>query len=469
MKYILIEHFHIVILNNKYNRKWGINIKQFKNTQLKIKKLLKVNETFHINHIYLVSKNSFQFLSIIGRGGFGKVWRVSNHKYKSEYAMKEMSKKRIIDKNSIKSILYERDLLSKMNHSFIVNMHFAFQDVDTLYLVMDLLSGGDLRYHLCFHKHFTEEQCKFIIACIILGLEYLHASKIIHRDIKPENLIMDSKGYVKITDFGVAKIYEENNKTDTSGTPGYMAPEVICGQNHTEAVDYFALGVIAYEIMLGRRPYLGRNRKEIKDKMISSQIQITQEDKPADWSVESIDFINKLLMRKPSKRLGYTNGIQEIKAHKWFKFYNWKDLYLGKLEAPFKPSEKLEDNFDFSYCNAEEKIGIFTQARYNSIEHHEKYPKAFVNYEYFNRHIMLDKFQHLLYTNPHQIYEELEAKERLAFDFHDDKDKKFRKRKVKSMNEKGLKKLLINTGIGNGMINEEEGSKKKKEESNDKK
>ncbi len=130
-------------------------------------------------------------------------------------------------------------------------MRYAFQDSDNLYLVMDYLSGGDLRYHVSKMKKFNEEQTKFFVCCIVLGLEYLHVNNVLHRDIKPENLVLDDKGYVKITDFGIAKYYQKENYSETSGTPGYMSPEVMCGQNHTLAVDYFALGVLIYEFMIG--------------------------------------------------------------------------------------------------------------------------------------------------------------------------------------------------------------------------
>jgi serine/threonine protein kinase len=146
-------------------------------------------------------------------------------------------------------------------------MNYAFQDFDNLYIVLDILNGGDLRYHICKNKKFSEEQTsnnyinfiiliynffiEFFVACIILGLEYIHVNNIIHRDIKPENLVLDDRGYVRITDFGIAKIYQKENSSETSGTPGYMAPEVMCAQNHTIAVDYFALGVICFEFMFG--------------------------------------------------------------------------------------------------------------------------------------------------------------------------------------------------------------------------
>lgn len=136
--------------------------------------------------------------------------------------------------------------------SFIVNMQYSFQDRDNLYLVMDLLNGGDLRYHIARHRRFSEEQTKFFIACILVSLDYIHSKSIIHRDIKPENLVFDDKGYLRVTDFGIARIWNPDNSKETSGTPGYMAPEVMCRQNHGVAVDYFAVGVIAYECMMGR-------------------------------------------------------------------------------------------------------------------------------------------------------------------------------------------------------------------------
>lgn len=174
-------------------------------------------------------------------------------------------------------------------------MNYAFQDRENLYLVMDLLTGGDLRYHISKHRRFSEEQVKFFAACIVHGLEYVHDKNIIHRDIKPENLVFDNKGYIRLTDFGIARVFTRDNAKDTSGTPGYMAPEVMCRQNHGVAVDYFALGVICYECMFGKRPYLGKSRKEIRDHILSKQVSIKKHEIPKNWSTEAADFINQLL------------------------------------------------------------------------------------------------------------------------------------------------------------------------------
>ena len=131
-------------------------------------------------------------------------------------------------------------------------MQFDFQVRDNLYLVFDLLNGGDLRFLFARHRRFSEEQTRFFIACILVSLEYIHNKSILHRDIKPENLVFDERGYLRVTDFGIARIWNPDNAKETSGTPGYMAPEVMCRQNHGVAVDYFAVGVIAYECMMGK-------------------------------------------------------------------------------------------------------------------------------------------------------------------------------------------------------------------------
>ena len=326
-----------------------------------------------------MNRNNFDFLYVIGNGGFGKVWKVKSKKTKITYALKEMSKLKVIDKKSIKSINSERELLSKLHHPFIVNMHYAFQDNENLYLVMDLLTGGDLRFHISRHKKFSEEQTRFFICGIIFSLEYIHSHNIIHRDIKPENLVLDENGYIRLTDFGIAKENMPDNSSETSGTPGYMSPEVMKSMNHSFPADYFALGVIGYEFMKGERPYYGRNRKEIKEQIMSRQAEIKAEDINESWSKESADFINKLLMRKPEQRLGY-KGINELKEHPWLKYYPWLLIKDKSLPSPFVPENK--DNFDKRYCENIEHIGEETKTRYEEILLDTNYTSYFKHFYY---------------------------------------------------------------------------------------
>jgi serum/glucocorticoid-regulated kinase 2 len=322
-------------------------------------------------------KNLFTFHCVIGRGGFGKVWKVTYKKTNTIYALKQMSKVKIIDKKSEKSVMFEKEILSQFNNPFIVNMKYSFQDYHYLYLLMDFFQGGDIRYHLCKFRTFTEEQTKFFIACITIALHYIHNQKIMHRDLKPENLVLDSMGYVHITDFGVARHYNRNNKGETSGTPGYMAPEVLCGKNHNYLVDYYAMGIIIYEFMLGYRPYLGNTRKEIREQVLARQITVTKSDLPKHWSHDCCDFINRLLVRKWSQRLG-KGGIDDIKKHPWYKGFDWDKLNKFELKAPFIPDNI--DNYDKHYCNKKEFPGEETVERYNIYRESELYVNAFYNY-----------------------------------------------------------------------------------------
>ena len=334
-----------------------------------------------------ISKSNFTFCYIIGKGGFGKVWKVEYKKTKETFALKQMSKLKIIDKKSEKSINSEREFLSKLHNPFIVNMHYAFQDKDTLYLVMDLLSGGDLRYHISRHRKFSEEQTRFFIGGIILALQYIHSNNVIHRDIKPENLVLDNNGYVRLTDFGIAKENLPDNSSETSGTPGYMSPEVMNSGNHSFPVDFFAIGVIGYEFMKGIRPYIGRNRKEIKEQILAKQAKIKLEDLSKGWSSESADFINKLLIRRPENRLGF-KGVFELKEHPWFKYYPWDDLENKSLPSPFIPENK--DNFDKRYCESVDRIGEDTRMRYEDILIDGEYQKVFVNF-FYNKDLEREK------------------------------------------------------------------------------
>ena len=318
-----------------------------------------------------INLEDFVLLYPIGRGGFGRVWKVRfKRQYKVKnldirllknksriFAMKEMSKAKVFLKKSVKSVANERKFLEIFNYNLLCNMYYAFQDADTLYIIMDYLSGGDLRYHICRKSSFSENETKFIAACITLSLNYIHEKKVIHRDLKPENLVFGADGYLHLTDFGIAMEYQKDGVVSASGTPGYMAPEAIINKPHDFCVDYFALGVIVYELMIGERPYQGKNRKEIKEQMFSLEIKLDNSDMPEDWEDDNIlDFINRLLKRKKTKRLG-CNGCREIKNHPWFKDIKWEQIEECTFNSPF--SFETEDNFDDSYAQKQDNDSIY--------------------------------------------------------------------------------------------------------------
>ena len=341
-----------------------------------------------------MNKNFFEFEYIIGKGGFSKVWKVKLKKTGKNYALKEMSKVKIIDKKSEKSILDERDFLSKLKHPFIINMICAFQDYESLYLLLDYLPGGDLRYHFNSSRKFTENDLKFFISCLILSLEYIHSNNIIHRDIKPENLVFDDKGYLRLTDFGVAKIINGENMVDTSGTPGYMAPEVILGKNHSFTVDFFSIGIIGYELILGYRPYRGKNRKEIKKLMFDKEKEIlieTEDNINNLWSNDCINFINSCLRKEVTKRIGANSGIKELKNHSWFNNLEWDKLYNKKIPTNFIPKD--EKNFDEKYCENTDKISNETFERYKEYMRRDDFVKIFEGYTFFNNEVTINTLE----------------------------------------------------------------------------
>ena len=338
--------------------------------------------------VNIVTISDFQFLYIIGKGGFGNVWKVKNKDTGIYFALKQMSKSKIIDQNSERSILQERLFLSKMNCPFLVNMLCSFQDKDNLYLILQLFTGGDLRYHLTNYIYsFTETQLKFLLSNIILGLQYIHSKGILHRDLKPENILFDNKGYAYITDFGIAWSNDEDHEGDNSGTPGYMAPETLFGLKQDYCVDFYSLGVIGYEIVLGKTPYEGNSRHEIKKQMHEKNVYIDINN-VENFSEICVDFINGLLSKNPGKRLGAESGISQIKDDIFFRGLNWELIYQHKYISPLydiisfsKVREgEADELFDVDYCCKKDTISKTTLERYEKIKKRKNYSKYFRNY-----------------------------------------------------------------------------------------
>ena len=301
--------------------------------------------------------------------------------------MKEISKARILDRKSEKLIIFERDILSKLKHPFIINLHFSFQDQNSLYLIMDLVKGEDLRKHLSIKKQMNEEQTKFITGCIILGLEYLHFNLIVHRDIKPENIILDKNGYAKITDFGLSTHVSELNTKSTPGTFSYMAPEVLFHEQSNFELDYYSLGILVYELMNGIRPYMEVNAANTRKYLSENQFSMKRYAVPEGWGIESADFINRLLQKNPKIRLG-SSGIKEVKNHCWFRGFNFDDLYKFKIKSP------VEITHTYKPIRIK-PIAKDVYKRYNKIMKSNEYKTAFKSFLYFN---IYDK------SNPHENY-----------------------------------------------------------------
>ena len=238
----------------------------------------------------------YKFGRIIGRGAFGKVNLGLNLLTGRIVGIKSFNKKNLTNEITKKKIMYETNLMRNLRHPSITKILETFETDKYFLIIMEYISGGNLQSFLKKRRKLNEKTAKILFKQIIEGIKYIHSQNIIHRDIKPENLVCDKEGYIRITDFGVAKRNMPDNSSETSGTPGYMAPEVLFTQNHSFPADYFAIGVIGFEFMFGIRPYLGRNRKEIKDVIVHQQVRITYDDLPDGWSNEAADFINSVFI-----------------------------------------------------------------------------------------------------------------------------------------------------------------------------
>jgi len=298
--------------------------------------------------------------------------------------MKEMNKAKIYIKKSMKSILNEKKFLEKINYPLLSNMYYAFQNKEYLFIILDYLPGGDLRYHLSKKKKYSENEIKFLTSNLILSLEYLHNKNIIHRDIKPENLVFDLNGYIHLTDLGIScEIIKGKKILNSSGTPSYMAPEVLIKKNNNFTIDFYALGIIIYELIFGKRPYKGNNKNEIKENILCKEITVKKNDlnKNLFFDFSICNFVNLLLKRKPNLRLGYY-GIFEIKEHDFLKDVNWKKIEKKEIKSPFRVNEN-NDNFNIKYVNQEDDESIFDNKKeyYINIVNESNFFKNF----YFNR------------------------------------------------------------------------------------
>ena len=279
-------------------------------------------------------------------------------------------KVKVIISNSLYSILNQLNFYKKYNYlkcPFISKIYYAFQDKSSFYLVKKFYAGGDLRYHIN-RRFISEEKSKFLIANIILGLEFIHSKGYVYRNLIPENLLLDKKGYLHLNDMTLIREINNINYLVTSGHPGYMAPEIICRQKHGTESDFFSLGAILYEIMFNKLPYKSKSREEYLNDLTSSHSALIKEDElNIGWSRECADFINRCIQKRAEYRIGF-GGIDDLKTHIWIKDFNWEQLKKKELIAPFIPRGKNNYNIrnykDNNFHFLEDYI-------YNFIEYYE--------------------------------------------------------------------------------------------------
>ena len=273
-----------------------------------------------------VSIDDFELLAMVGKGSYGRVIQVRKRDSGNVYALKVLNKEDLLHSNQVQSTKAERRGLEVVNHPFIVKLHFAFQTDDKLCLVMDFINGGELFTYINREKRFSEARTRFYAAEIILALEYLHEMDIIYRDLKPENILLDSHGHIRLTDFGLSKDSMEDGKTFSMvGSPYYMAPEIILKQGHWQAVDWWSLGILIYEMLFGLPPFYNRNTRLAYEKLLTRELEFPQFGGGAPVSRDGKTLLQGLLAKDPLRRLG-----SQVSEHQKQKPYTHNDTHHAR-------------------------------------------------------------------------------------------------------------------------------------------
>ncbi|CAN6287072.1 unnamed protein product [Urochloa humidicola] len=323
------------------------------------------------------SIDDFEIIKPISRGAFGRVFLAKKRTTGDLFAIKVLRKADMIRKNAVESILAERDILITVRNPFVVRFFYSFTSRENLYLVMEYLNGGDLYSLLRNLGCLDEDVARVYLAEVVLALEYLHSMQIVHRDLKPDNLLIAHDGHIKLTDFGLSKVGLINSTDDLSGpavsgaslygddepqmseleqmdhkarrqnrsavgTPDYLAPEILLGTGHGCSADWWSVGVILFELIVGIPPFNAEHPQTIFDNILNRKIPWPHV--PEEMSVEAQDLINKLLTEDPHQRLG-ANGASEVKQHPFFKDISWDTL--ARQKAAFVPSS--DSALDTSY------------------------------------------------------------------------------------------------------------------------
>mmetsp|Transcript_30308 Transcript_30308/g.46273 ORF Transcript_30308/g.46273 Transcript_30308/m.46273 type:complete len:590 (-) Transcript_30308:785-2554(-) len=297
--------------------------------------------------------DSFKMIRVIGKGSFGKVFLVKEIKTGEMYALKVLRKDNIIKRNQVEHTKTERSVLGYVKHPFIVGMNMAFQSKDKLYFVLDYCAGGELFFHLGKLGKFPEPRARFYSAEIILAIRYVHSLGIIYRDLKPENVLLDARGHVRLTDFGLSKEGISNSSSGANsfcGTPEYLAPEILNRQGHGRAVDWWSLGALLYEMLTGLPPFYCQDREKLFEKIRKGNLHY-----PASLSQAGKGLLQGLLTRDPTQRLGSgPNDAGDIQSHSFFAEINWDKLSRGEISPPWEPQIKGSldtSQFDKEFTN----------------------------------------------------------------------------------------------------------------------
>uniref|UniRef100_A0A8C1YEG6 protein kinase C n=1 Tax=Cyprinus carpio TaxID=7962 RepID=A0A8C1YEG6_CYPCA len=305
-------------------------------------------EQFHF------SLKDFKCVAVLGRGHFGKVLLAEYSITGEMFAIKALKKGDIVARDEVESLMCEKRIFETVNsvrHPFLVNLFACFQTKEHVCFVMEYAAGGDLMMHI--HADvFSEPRATFYAACVVLGLQFLHEHEIVYRDLKLDNLLLDTEGFVKIADFGLCKEgmgYQDRTST-FCGTPEFLAPEVLTETSYTRAVDWWGLGVLIFEMLVGESPFPGDDEEEVFDSIVNDEVRY-----PRFLSTEAISIMRRLLRRNPERRLGAgERDAEDVKKHLFFRNIDWDGLLAKKVKPPFVPviqSSSDVSNFDDEFTS----------------------------------------------------------------------------------------------------------------------
>ncbi|KAF8522106.1 cAMP dependent protein kinase [Hysterangium stoloniferum] len=292
-----------------------------------------------------VRLTDFDVVETLGTGTFGRVLLVKSRNSTSPlnpikfFAMKVLRKSEVVRLRQVEHVNSERYILSRVRHPFIVDLYATFQDNLNIYMLLSYVPGGELFTHLRRAGRFTPDVTRFYLATIILALKFLHSYNIIYRDLKPENLLLDSRGYLRLTDFGFAKRVDDRTWT-LCGTPEYLAPEIIQADGHGKAADWWACGILCYEMLVGYPPFFDDHAYGIYEKILRGRIRW-----PGDMDPLSREIVRAFLHPDRSKRLGnLIGGPEDVLNHPWFRGVDWEALERREIRAPIIPHVSASDD-----------------------------------------------------------------------------------------------------------------------------
>ncbi|KAL2816236.1 kinase-like domain-containing protein [Aspergillus cavernicola] len=292
-----------------------------------------------------VNLNQFRLLRVVGKGAFGKVRIVEKKDTGLTFALKYIRKEEVVRSESVRNIIRERRMLEHLNHPFLCNLRYSFQDIEYIYIVVDLMNGGDLRFHIS-RKCFTEDAVRFWLAELGCALRYIHSQGIIHRDVKPDNVLLDSEGHVHLADFNVASDFRPGKPlTSKSGTLAYLAPEVYEGGGYYFEVDWWSLGVTFYECIYNKRPFEGRSQDTLSENIKRAQPKYYVTN-PA-VSIPCLRAMAALMEKDRSRRIGAI-GFESYTSHQFFADIDFVALERKEIPPVFRPSSE-KTNFDATY------------------------------------------------------------------------------------------------------------------------